>query len=101
VQLSKLDFEAPDEVRFPCLRLARHAVQSGDSAPAVLNSANEVAVAAFLAGELRFTDIAEVIDTVLQSHSIQPLDSLDAVMQLDAWARDCALQITQRKKLSV
>ncbi|HEX2583651.1 MAG TPA: 1-deoxy-D-xylulose-5-phosphate reductoisomerase [Steroidobacteraceae bacterium] len=101
VQLSKLEFEAPDEVRFPCLRLARQAVESGDSAPAVLNAANEVAVAAFLAGELRFTHIAEVIDAVLQAHSVQSLDSLDAVMQMDLWAREHATQVTQRKKLSV
>ena len=101
VQLSKLEFEAPDEVRFPCLRLARQAVESGDSAPAVLNAANEVAVAAFLAGELRFTHIAEVIDAVLQAHSVQSLDSLDAVMQMDLWARERAMQVTQRKKLSV
>jgi len=101
VQLSKLEFEAPDELRFPCLRLARQAVESGDSAPAVLNAANEVAVSAFLAGELRFTHIAEVIDSVLQAHTVQSMESLDAIMQTDAWARHRAVQVTQRKKLSV
>jgi 1-deoxy-D-xylulose-5-phosphate reductoisomerase len=56
--VGRLDFEAPDENRFPCLRLAREALAAGDSAPCVLNAANEVAVAQFLAGRIRFSDIA-------------------------------------------
>ncbi len=92
VQLSKLEFEAPDDIRFPCLRLARDAAKCGDSAPAALNAANEVAVAAFLDGQLRFTEIANVIDAVLQKHQVVPLDSLEAVMHVDAWARECAIK---------
>ena len=101
VQLSKLEFEAPDEIRFPCLRLARQAAAAGASAPAVLNAANEIAVAAFLAGKLRFMEIAQVIDEVLQGHQVAPVDSLEAVMSVDAWARDCAQQVMQRSKAPV
>ncbi len=101
VQLSRLEFEAPDEIRFPCLRLARQAAVAGASAPAALNAANEVAVAAFLDGQLRFAEIARVIDEVLQAHELSPVDTLEAVMQVDKWARDHAMQVTQRNKLSV
>lgn len=100
VQLSKLEFEAPDEQRFPCLKLARQAALCGASMPAVLNAANEVAVAAFLEGKLKFTDISAVIDSVLQSHQVVVMDSLQAVMRADAWARECAMLVVQRNKTS-
>lgn len=92
-RLSRLEFESPDEVRFPCLRLARQAAACGRSAPAALNAANEAAVAAFLDGRLRFTEIAAVIDAVLQAHTVLPLDSLDAVIKVDAWAREHAMHV--------
>ena len=95
-KMSKLEFEPPDEVRFPCLSLARQAVVRGDSAPAALNAANEVAVATFLEGRLGFTEIAHVIDSVLQSHQVILLDSLDAVIHVDAWARDRATQMLKQ-----
>src|SRR5690606_9845690 len=63
----RLEFEAPDYDRFPCLRLATSAFESGGTAPAVLNAANEEAVAAFLAGRVRFTDIARIIELVLET----------------------------------
>lgn len=90
--IARLDFEAPDHVRFPCLRLAREAAQAGHSAPALLNAANEVAVAAFLAGRLRYPQIASMIDAVLQQQPVVALDDLDAVFAADAKGRELANQ---------
>ena len=83
----RLDFEAPDEVRFPCLRLAREALERGATAPAVLNAANEEAVSAFLAGHLGFPDIARVIEAVLEESSLSPADTLEQVREADRLAR--------------
>jgi 1-deoxy-D-xylulose-5-phosphate reductoisomerase len=82
-----LEFGAPDLDRFPCLRLAREAGERGGVAPAVLNAANEVAVAAFLDGRLPFTGIAEVVERVLDATPDEPLQSVDAVLDADARAR--------------
>ncbi|WP_295800963.1 1-deoxy-D-xylulose-5-phosphate reductoisomerase [uncultured Microbulbifer sp.] len=88
----RLDFEAPDEARFPCLRLAREAMIAGGSAPAVLNAANEVAVAAFLDGKLAFTEIPRVIEDVMKSAPVVELRDLDAVELADREARTLAQQ---------
>lgn len=87
VAASRLDFEAPDEGRFPCLRLAREAVQRGGSSMAALNAANEVAVQAFLDGQLGFAEIPRVIEPVLASADCAEPSSLDAVKQADLLAR--------------
>jgi 1-deoxy-D-xylulose-5-phosphate reductoisomerase len=92
VTIGQLDFEAPDLERFPCLRLAREAAEAGGTAPAVLNAANEVAVEAFLGGRLNFTDMARVIDSVLQRHEVQRVMSLADALAADAWGRDAARQ---------
>ena len=89
----RLDFEAPDEIRFPCLRLAREAMEAGGSAPTSLNAANEVAVEAFLQGELAFTEIPVIIDQVMKSADIVELTDLDAVELADRKARDLAQQV--------
>lgn len=87
VTVARLDFEAPDEIRFPCLRLARDAIRAGQDYPAALNAANEVAVAAFLSGRLRFTGIPEIVDSVLSAwNGCEPVD-LAAVQQSDRLAR--------------
>jgi 1-deoxy-D-xylulose-5-phosphate reductoisomerase len=91
IRIGRLEFEAPDELRFPCLSLARQAAVAGGSAPAVLNAANEIAVAAFLDRQLSFNGIAALIETVLSSHQATPIDSLEAVLEVDRWARACAL----------
>ncbi|MGD9946009.1 MAG: 1-deoxy-D-xylulose-5-phosphate reductoisomerase, partial [Burkholderiaceae bacterium] len=89
--IGRLDFEAPDLLRFPCLRLAHEALQGGGAAPCALNAANEIAVAAFLAGELRFTDIARVNDSVLQALGSRPAGcDVDEVFAIDAEARRLA-----------
>lgn len=88
VQVGRLEFEAPDLQRFPCLRLAREAAETGESAPAALNAANEVAVEAFLQRRLPFTDIPRVIEDVLHRHRTVAIESLDDVLAVDAWARE-------------
>jgi len=90
VAASRLDFAAPDETRFPCLRLAREAVAAGGTSMAVCNAANEVAVAAFLAGDIRFTDIPVVVEATLEHVSaVEPTD-LSVVELADTLARECA-----------
>jgi 1-deoxy-D-xylulose-5-phosphate reductoisomerase len=82
-----LEFEPPDPIRFPALRLGHEAAARGGTAGAVLNAANEEAVGRFLAGSLRFTDIAEVCGRVLDAHPFRADPALDDVLELDAWAR--------------
>jgi 1-deoxy-D-xylulose-5-phosphate reductoisomerase len=90
VAAARLDFEAPDLLRFPALRLARAAAEAGGTAPAALNAANEVAVAAFLEGRLGFLGIPRLIEAVLERHQVRPAQALAAVLEADAWARDVA-----------
>ncbi|MFN4112808.1 MAG: 1-deoxy-D-xylulose-5-phosphate reductoisomerase [Sphingomonadaceae bacterium] len=85
--LGQLTFEAPDEVRFPATRLAREAAQAGGSAPAVLNAANEVAVAAFLDGHLPFTRIAVVVEETMARFAPPAPQALDDVLAVDRQAR--------------
>ncbi|WP_223112901.1 1-deoxy-D-xylulose-5-phosphate reductoisomerase [Pseudomonas syringae] len=86
-RIGQLDFQAPDEGRFPCLRLARQAAEAGGSAPAMLNAANEVAVAAFLDGRIRYPEIAGMIEEVLNQEPVTAVEELDAVFAADAKAR--------------
>jgi len=96
-QVARLDFEAPDAQRFPCLRLAYEAIGRGDSAPAMLNAANEMAVAAFLEGRLGFIDIPRIIGETLSGMAIEPVSSLEQVLEVDRQARLRAEQnIAQR-----
>jgi 1-deoxy-D-xylulose-5-phosphate reductoisomerase len=88
--VARLEFEPPDLARFPCLRLARAVAERGQTAPAVLNAANEVAVEAFLQGRLPFMDIPNVIELVLSQHDITPVSSLHDVLRADEWARRSA-----------
>ncbi|AOX99481.1 1-deoxy-D-xylulose-5-phosphate reductoisomerase [Jeongeupia sp. USM3] len=89
--VGRLDFEAPDLARFPCLRLAFEALRAGGAATAVLNAANEVAVAAFLDRRLGYTGIPALIDAVLAECEGQTCaESLDALMDADALARERA-----------
>jgi 1-deoxy-D-xylulose-5-phosphate reductoisomerase len=86
-RLSALSFEAPDFGRFPCLRLAYDALRAGGSAPAVLNAANEIAVAAFLAGAIRYTDIAAACAEALSGIAARPVHALDDALAADREAR--------------
>ncbi|WP_183265340.1 1-deoxy-D-xylulose-5-phosphate reductoisomerase [Acidocella aromatica] len=90
VAAAKLEFQAPDEVRFPALRLAREALTAGHGAPTVLNAANEIAVAAFLENRIGFLDIARIVETVMTKFGAPPTDDLAAVLLLDEAARAAA-----------
>lgn len=91
--IARLDFAAPDTDRFPALDLARQALRQGGSAPTVLNAANEVAVEAFLADRIGFLDIAATVADCLAALPPQPLDSLEAVYDIDEAARGTAHRI--------
>lgn len=86
----RLEFEAPDEATFPCLTLARQAMESGGTAPATLNAANEVAVSAFLERRIRFLDIASVVEGALAALPQTPATSLEALRDADEQARRVA-----------
>jgi 1-deoxy-D-xylulose-5-phosphate reductoisomerase len=88
--VGRLDFEPPDEDTFACLRLAREAGIAGGTAPCVLNAANEVAVASFLAGRLPFAAIAEVIERTLEAMPAQPVGHFAELFAVDAEARERA-----------
>lgn len=88
--IATLTFEAPDPIRFPALKLARAALQSGGAAPTVLNAANEVAVAAFLAGRIGFLDIAATVEKTLETMAPASLGGIDDVLAQDREARLCA-----------
>ncbi|THF66219.1 1-deoxy-D-xylulose-5-phosphate reductoisomerase [Pseudothauera nasutitermitis] len=89
-EIARLTFERPDFERFPCLALAYQALREGGAAPAVLNAANEEAVAAFLDRRLGFRRIAEVIAATLERVRALPVDSLDAILAADGRARQVA-----------
>jgi 1-deoxy-D-xylulose-5-phosphate reductoisomerase len=87
LQVGRLDFQTPDDLRFPCLRLARQAAEISGTAPAMLNAANEVAVDAFLNLRIRFTEIASIIDDVLNCEAAVPTACLEDVLAADRQAR--------------
>jgi 1-deoxy-D-xylulose-5-phosphate reductoisomerase len=91
--IAQLDFVAPDEQRFPCLRLAREAMLQGGTSSAILNAANEVAVNDFLQKRIRFTDIASVIETALENVTQHEAESLDIILEDDKLARDYAVRV--------
>ena len=88
-RIARLDFEAPDIERFPALRTAREALEAGGAAPIVVNAANEVAVAAFLAGAIRFTDIVKTVEEALQNADFAAPSSIADVLEID--------QVTRRR----
>ena len=97
-QVGQLNFEPPDLERFPCLSLAFQALEAGGDMPAVLNAANEVAVAAFLHGEISFPDIAQIISGVMADHKVQALVSLEQVLSVDRDARQKANTIISQHR---
>ena len=94
-KIGQLTFMAPDEERFPATRLARHAAEAGGAAPAVLNAANEVAVAAFLAGQIAFTEISPKVDTMLSRAIPAAPATLDEVLAVDAETRARAKEMLE------
>jgi 1-deoxy-D-xylulose-5-phosphate reductoisomerase len=99
VKLGTLTFEAPDEERFPALRVAREALTRGAAAPCVLNAANEIAVAAFLDKRIGFLDIAKRVAATIEAADsrgmIKPLRSLEDVLAVDSESRKLAQSLLQ------
>ena len=95
--VSKLEFEAPDPIRFPALRLARDALKAGGGTPAILNAANEVAVESFLQRKIGFLDIAETVERVLDVMGTPDAATLEQVIALDEEARRTATAFTTAK----
>jgi len=88
--LADMNFHAPDLDRFPCLGFGWRALRAGGTMPAAINAANEVAVEAFLAGRVRFTDIPRIIGDVMEAHHPVVASSLEPILHADAWARQTA-----------
>jgi len=95
VAIARLEFEEPDLARFPSLRLAREALEAGGSAPTVLNAANEVAVASFLAGRVQFTEIAALVERELDANRRQPPGSIEEVFEIDRDVRQSVGDVVQ------
>jgi 1-deoxy-D-xylulose-5-phosphate reductoisomerase len=91
--LSGLTFFNPDYARFPALKLAYQALESGESMPAVMNAANEVAVEEFLGGRINFTSIPVVIEKTMDLHQPHTLDSIEEVLFVDRWARAMSREV--------
>ena len=91
--LGSLDFAAPDEEAFRCLHLADIAGRTGGTLPCVLNAANEVAVAGFLQGACRFTDIDAIVEACMDEHDAQAVESLEQLADIDAATRRRAAQL--------
>ena len=100
IKTKKLDFEAPDLNKFPCLGLAYRALGMGHNAPTILNAANEVAVDAFLNESIAFNQIAELIEFCLDTIESRPMDSIDTVIDVDKKTRDLALSWVDSHKLN-
>ncbi len=94
VATGALAFEAPDPARFPALGLARQALAQGGAKPAILNAANEIAVASFLESRIAFLDIAELVGTVLDRYDPPAPSSIDEVLEIDREARRVAAEVT-------
>jgi 1-deoxy-D-xylulose-5-phosphate reductoisomerase len=97
----RLDFHTPDLDRFPCLRLAYRALASGPSHAVVLNAANEVAVAAYLDEKISFVSIPRVIEQTMDAHSDVPASTLEAVREIDRWARHYSQNVARGLELKV
>ena len=100
LKVGSLEFIKPDVEKFPNLKLAYEAGKVGETMPAVLNAANEIAVEAFLEESIRFTDISHVIEEVISRHHIEVSPTLGEILDADLWARDCAKKTVERMRLS-
>jgi 1-deoxy-D-xylulose-5-phosphate reductoisomerase len=97
-RIGKLTFEKPDVQKFPCLALAYNACETGKTLPAVLNAANEMAVAAFLENKISFTKIYEIIRKTMESHTVISDPSLGDILEADQWAREEAMELIKALK---
>ncbi len=93
-ELSALTFFKPDMERFPCLGLAYQALEAGESMPAVMNAANEIAVESFLEGRITFLQISRLIEETMSAHAPHSLASVEEVLDADRWGRMKAREIS-------
>jgi len=93
-----LTFFPPDPERFPCLRLAYRSIEIGETMPAVLSAANEIAVNAFLERSLRFTEIPLLIERVMDRHELKPVHTVEDILRADSWARVTSKALLERGK---
>ena len=98
-QKGDLSFFPPDVERFPCLTLAYRSIEIGETLPAVLNAANEVAVSAFLEGSLKFTDIPLLIRQVMNQHEVKPVKTIEDILRADQWGREKSKALLQGRSL--
>jgi 1-deoxy-D-xylulose-5-phosphate reductoisomerase len=101
VRAGRLEFDVPDTMAFPCLRLAYRALEADRSLPVVLNAANEVAVAHFLEGRITFPSIAEIIERTMDAHRPAEVASLAGVRAVDEWAREYSQETARGIQLKV
>ena len=94
-EVGALTFELPDRKKFKCLDLAHRAGETGDSMPAVMNGANEIAVDAFLKGKINFSDIPSLIEKTMEVHNTLPIESIEQIMEIDRWARQKANELIE------
>jgi 1-deoxy-D-xylulose-5-phosphate reductoisomerase len=92
-KLARMDFEAPDFEKFPCLKLAFRALEAGQSMPAILNAANEIAVQGFLDEKIAFKEIPEIIKSTMDNHVCKPINDIKDVLEADRWAREEATKL--------
>jgi 1-deoxy-D-xylulose-5-phosphate reductoisomerase len=93
-----LAFSSPDLERFPCLKLAYQAIEVGETLPAVLNAANEIAVNAFLEGSLKFTEIPLFLQRVMGEHEVRAVQTVEDILKADHWARERSKAILEGRK---
>jgi 1-deoxy-D-xylulose-5-phosphate reductoisomerase len=99
-KIGKLEFYAPDSEKFRNLELAYRALRKGGTMPAVLNAANEIAVAAFIEGIIKFIDMPEIIEETMNVHSSIEPQTIADVLRVDAWSRMHAKKIVERMKIA-
>lgn len=93
-----LTFSHPDPGKFPCLKLAYQSIEIGETMPAILNAANEVAVNAFIEGSLKFTEIPMILKRVMEEHEVKPVQTIEDVLKADHWARERSKAMIERRK---
>ena len=94
-----LNFSLPDLERFPCLKLAYQSIEIGETLPAVLNAANEIAVSAFLEGSLKFTEIPLFLQRVMGEHEVRTVHTVEDILKADHWARERSKVIIERGRM--
>jgi 1-deoxy-D-xylulose-5-phosphate reductoisomerase len=98
-RMGGLTFSPPDPERFPCLRLAYRSLEIGETMPAILNAANEIAVNAFLDGSLKFTDVPLLLQRVMEEHEVKSVHTIEDILRADQWARERSKVILEGRKL--